>query len=185
MVHAIALAVVLHMSNAASVPAHALAKAQTEVTRLYRDIGVDVEWSRSASVSGDDVFAIHVILVPYETGDLQQRPKTVMGAALRTDQGTNIAYVFYRRVESEAAQYGVPPAFVLACAIAHEIGHLLLPDGFHSGHATAGLMRPCWGRDDFLRADRGQLSFLPEQAVLIRGRLQTTVEGQGGDGARQ
>ena len=185
MVHAIALAVVLHVANAAAVPAPVLAKAQTEVSHLYRDIGVDVEWSPSSSLRGDDPFAIHVILVPYETGDLQQRPQTVMGAALRTDQGTNMAYVFYRRVESEAAQYGVSLAFVLACAIAHEVGHLLLPDGFRSGHSSAGLMRPCWDRDDFLRADRGQLGFLAEQAVLIRGRLQTAVEGQRGDGARQ
>jgi hypothetical protein len=177
--------VVLQLSNAAAVPAPLVVKAQTEVTRLYRDIGIDIEWSRSASLRGNDGLAVQVILVPYETGDLQQRPKTVMGAALRTDQGTNVAYVFYRRVESEAAQYAVSVAFVLACAIAHEVGHLLLPDGFRSGHSSVGLMRPCWDRDDFLRADRGQLGFLPEQALLIRGRLQPAVEGQRGDGARQ
>jgi len=171
MVHAIALAVALHLSNAASVPVPTIAKAQAEVVRMYRDIGVAIEWSPSGVLRGDQPQAIHVILIPYETGDLQQRPKTVMGAAIRTPRGTQVAYVFYRRVEAEAAQYGVSPAFVLACAIAHEIGHLLLPDGFQRGHSRAGLMRPCWDRDDFRRADMGQLRFLPEQALLIRARL--------------
>ncbi|OLC50590.1 MAG: hypothetical protein AUH43_04590 [Acidobacteria bacterium 13_1_40CM_65_14] len=171
MVHAIALAVALHLSNAASVPVPTIAKAQAEVVRVYRDIGVDVEWSQPGVLRGDQPQSIHVVVIPYETGDLQQRPKTVMGAATRTPHGTRVAYVFYRRVEAEAAQYDVSPAFVLACAIAHEVGHLLLPDGFQSGHSRAGLMRACWDRDDFRRADMGQLRFLPEQALLIRARL--------------
>jgi hypothetical protein len=44
-------------------------------------------------------------------------------------------HVLYRRVEREAAQYDVSPAFVLACAIAHEIGRLLLPNELQRGHA--------------------------------------------------
>jgi len=171
MVHAIALSLVLQLSNAADVPAPIVTKAQAEVVRVYRDIGVDIEWSASGVVHGNSSRAIHVILVPYETGDLRHRPQTVMGAAIRTARGTQVAYVFYRRVAAEAAQYDVSPAFVLACAIAHEIGHLLLPDGLQRGHAGAGLMRPCWDRDDFRRADMGQLRFMPEQALLIRGRL--------------
>ena len=171
MFHAIAFAVVLHLSNAAAVPVPTLVRAQSEVVRVYRDIGVEIEWSPSGVLRGDQPQAIHVILIPYETGNLQQRPKAVMGAAIRTPQGTQVAYVFYRRVESEAAQYAVSPAFVLACAIAHEVGHLLLPDGFQGGHAPAGLMRACWDRDDFVRADRGQLRFGADQALLIRERL--------------
>jgi len=172
MVHAIALSLVLQLSNAADVPAPIVAKAQREVVRVYRDIGVDVEWSTRSASGLARLAGIHVIVLPYETGDLQQRPKTVMGAAIRTAQGTQVAYVFYRRVESQAAQYGVSPAFVLACAIAHEVGHLLMPEGMHSRHADAGLMRACWDRDDFRRADMGQLRFQPEQAVLIRARLE-------------
>jgi len=171
MVPAIAFSLVLQLSNAADVPPPILTKAQTEVVRVYRDIGVEVEWSTRSASGLDRLSGIHVIVLPYETGDLQQRPRTVMGAAIRTAHGTQVAYVFYRRVESEAAQYAVSPAFVLACAIAHEVGHLLMPDAMQSRHADAGLMRACWDRDDFRRADMGQLRFLPEQAVLIRARL--------------
>ena len=56
---------------------------------------------------------------------------------------------------------------MLACAIAHELGHLLLPT---AGHSDLGLMRAWWDRDDFGRAERGQLRFSAEEAALLRGR---------------
>jgi hypothetical protein len=168
MVHAIALSVVLHLSSAAGAPPSIVAAAQTELVRLYRDIGVTIEWS-PGEMRGAAPDRIHVILIPYETGGLQRSARTVLGAAMRTPQGTKVAYVFYRRVEAEAAEYVVSPAFVLACAIAHEVGHLLLPGGLQSGgHSSTGLMRPHWNRDDFIRAGRGQLRFDDDQAMQIR-----------------
>ena len=88
-----------------------------------------------------------------------------MGATVWTEQGTPVVYVFYRRVEVEAQRYAVSIALVLACAFAHEVGHVLMPDG---GHSQEGLMRACWNRDDFNSADRGQLRFIPAQVALIR-----------------
>ena len=107
MLPAIACAVVLHLANAAGVPPTTLAKAQAEVVRVYRDIGVDVQWSASGIVPGASVQSVHVIVVPVETGELRRQPQTVMGAATRTPHGAQIAYVFYRRVAAEAAQYDV------------------------------------------------------------------------------
>jgi hypothetical protein len=173
MLHAIALSVVIHLFNAANVPAPVVARAQSELARVYRDIGVSIEWlpPADAHIHGPD--EIHVILIPYETGGLQQNLHPVLGAAIRTPHGTKVAYVFYRRVEAEAAQYSVSPAFILACAMAHEIGHLLLPGGLHEGgHSPTGLMRPTWNRDDFIRADRGQPRFDDDQAALIRDQPQ-------------
>ena len=115
---------------------------------------------------------IRVILLPYETGELQRRPKAVMGAALRTGQGTRLAYVFPRQVERQADHFGASRTLVLACAIAHEIAHLLLPTG---GHSDLGLMRASWDRDDFGRAERGQLRFSAEEAALLRGRTSVTT----------
>jgi hypothetical protein len=45
-----------------------------------------------------------------------------------------------------------------------------MPDGSHS---REGLMRACWNSDDFYRADRGQLRFIPEQAALVRRRVRS------------
>ena len=56
---------------------------------------------------------------------------------------------------------------VLAHAMAHEIGHLLLP----YGHAATGLMRADWDAKDMRLAVHGRLNFTSEQAELIQTRL--------------
>ena len=55
------------------------------------------------------------------------------------------------------------PATTLALVLAHEIGHLLLPE---YSHAPSGLMRAHWeGRVDNIP------SFIPAQATTIRMML--------------
>src|SRR5438105_4851783 len=121
MVHAIALVVVLQMSNLADVPRATVASAQAEVARLYRDIGVDIEWTPRGGV--DD--AVRVVVVPCETGGLRDRSKAAMGAAVQVSRHTRVAYVFFGPLARAADRYAVSVEMVLACAIAHEVGHLL------------------------------------------------------------
>lgn len=167
MTHILAAALVLQMSNFSGAPAVTVHQAQREVTRVYAEIGVPLEWSEP-DARVDRQTAIQVVLLPYETGDLRRSENMVMGAAVRTGAGNAVAYVFYRRVEAEADRYHVSPGLVLACAIAHELGHLLLP---MRTHAAAGLMRACWSRDEFHRAGEGRLTFLPAEVVRIRDGL--------------
>jgi len=176
-IHAIAIAVLLQMNNVARAPEAEIERAQQEVIGLYHKIGVDVAWTRPDPPRPTPPPAIRIVLVPYEAGDMLRREKTVMGAAVLTELGTSVAYVFYRQVEAQARQYGVSLAMILASAIAHEAAHLLLPDGRHS---PDGLMRACWTRSDFQRAGQGQLLFSIEQAALIRARtaLQPLVEDE-------
>ena len=184
MTYAIAVAVVLQINNVVGVPGLNLERAQQEVTRLYRGIDVDVTWIASDAPPAAALRAIRVVLVASEGGDLLHRPSSVMGAAVVTDRGTQVAYVFYRQIESQARQYDVSAAMILGAAIGHEVGHFLLPGAQHS---PDGLMRACWTRDDFYRADQGQLRFSTEQASMIRGRagLQALVEHKSGHGAGQ
>jgi hypothetical protein len=168
MTHFFAAALVLHLANFSGAPAAIVHVAQEEVTRVYADIGVPLEWSAPSDAPADPRPAIRIVLLPYETGDLRRSENTVMGAATRTAQGNLIAYVFYQRVRAEADRYDVSPALVLACAIAHELGHLLLPV---RTHAPTGLMRACWSRDEFHRAEHGQLTFLPAEVARIRDGL--------------
>src|SRR5262245_54922394 len=90
-----------------------------------------------------------------------------------------MAYVFYDRVERVArthlhtgrrtGTYDFDDVVVLAHAMAHEIGHLLLP----YGHSATGLMRANWDEADLLRAVHRKLNFTVEQAESIRARLLT------------
>jgi hypothetical protein len=167
MTHTLAAALVLHLVNLSGAPASIVRDAQHEVTRVYGEIGVPLEWSDGADASAD-ASDIRVVLLPYESGDLRHSETQVMGAALRTPRGNAMAYVFYQRVQAEANRYHVAGPLVLACAIAHEVGHLLLPT---VGHAPTGLMRACWTRDEFNRAEQGQLRFLPADVARIRAGL--------------
>lgn len=88
-----------------------------------------------------------------------------------------MAYVSYNRVERIARTYlnaprrramdDIDTVIVLAHAMAHEVGHLLLPHG----HSATGLMRAGWDGQNLRLAVRAQLKFTPEQAELIRARL--------------
>jgi hypothetical protein len=181
MTHILTAALVLHLSNFSGAPTVAVQRAQEEVTRVYAEIGVPLDWRDTREPEIDRQPAIRVILLPYETGGLRQSDKTVMGSAVHTAGGNPIAYVYYRRVQTEAARYEVSTELVLACAIAHELGHLLLP---MRAHAPDGLMRACWSRDEFHRAEHGQLRFMPAEIAGIRAGLDLPVEHERGDRAR-
>jgi hypothetical protein len=168
MTHLFAAALVVQLLNPSGAPSAIVRQAQEEVTRVYAGIGVPIEWSAKSVTTSDRTTAIRLVLLPYETGDLRRSERQVLGAAMRTSDGNAIAYVFYRRVQAEANRYQVSIGSVLACAIAHELGHLLMPD---AAHAASGLMRAGWSRDDFNRADQGQLRFLPDEVARIRAGL--------------
>jgi hypothetical protein len=168
MPHVLSIALVLQLHNFASAPGAVVDKAERELTRVYDDIGVHLEWDRANDRHSGAPAAVRIILIAREAGDLRRSPHTVMGATTWTDRGTPVVYVFYRRVEIEAQRYAVSLGLVLACALAHEIGHVLMPD---VGHSQEGLMRACWNSDDFHRADRGQLRFMPAQVARIRASV--------------
>jgi hypothetical protein len=103
---------------------------------------------------------------------------TALGVAIGTSEHRGrLAYVFYNRVEyiarthlnvsHDAERKDLYSIVVLAHAMAHEIGHLLLP----YGHSPTGLMRADWNAKDLDLALDGRLNFTSAQAELIRGQL--------------
>jgi hypothetical protein len=57
---------------------------------------------------------------------------------------------------------------LLACVIAHELGHLLL--GAY-GHSIHGIMRDRWDIEQTRLALMSQLAFLPEESKLMKSAL--------------
>jgi hypothetical protein len=75
-----------------------------------------------------------------------------------------------RRAKSDDAEFEVP--IILGCAIAHEVGHLLLGSNSHSG---SGIMQRRWERKEMRHAMTGTLLFTPEQAKLIQAETQARM----------
>ena len=154
----LAAVVTIPLFNVSSASPTVLADAQRDFVRIYARIGVDIIWSDSPS-------ALPLIVRDEEPGEFKRSAKPVMGAAVRTANGNPVAYVFYRRARDEAARYGAPLPSVLASAMAHELGHVLLPS---MPHAHDGLMRACWAEQDFVDAAAGRLRFSAVEAAAIR-----------------
>ena len=181
------LPIVLQVAGHGNVPLHIVALAKAEVTRIYRDAGVNVVWIDATSSGGwshrlqssgtfDPGFAL--VVLPPEMSDQLPVAATALGVAIGTSEHRGrLAYVFYNRVEHiarthlnvshDAVRRDLYSIVVLAHAMAHEIGHLLLP----YGHSPTGLMRADWNAKDLDLALDGRLNFTSAQAELIRGQL--------------
>jgi hypothetical protein len=186
------LTIVLQVPGYGGVRPDIVTRAKPVVARIYREAGVNIIWSDARSGAGeadtprasrafDPGFAL--VILPREVADQLNVATDALGGAAGTPECRGrMAYVFYNRVERIARTYlnasrrramdDIDTVIVLAHAIAHEVGHLLLP----YGHSATGLMRAGWNGQDLQLAVRGQLKFTPEEAELFRTRLTQSLD---------
>ncbi len=157
----------------ASVSRVVLGRAAEDATSIYDLAGVELVWSTTRSVECDppaDGHWVRVVLYAgrksRELGERANAGPFTMGFAPCAGMTTGpctIAYIFYDRIEELARATSVPPGRVLGLAIAHEIGHLLLP---RRSHSALGIMRPA------LDLNRSILpQFTASEAGIIRARV--------------
>lgn len=134
---------------------------------IYQKAGITLRWIIDDHTTADRTLT--VILTTSATAP-SGLTSDATGVAPSPGDGTRgtTAYVFIDRVMSFAASRRVAPPYVLACAMAHEIGHLLLPP---NAHTSDGIMRPSWHPQHFPPQRPGIPGFPPEQAQLLRRRL--------------
>jgi hypothetical protein len=161
--------VVIRIGNASGLNVADLASAQKLVTAIYAGAGVALEWPADQTPSAAP--ALTLILTTMATAPAGISPES-MGVAPSPGDGTRgtIAYIFMDRVTTFVARYRVAGSYVLACALAHEIGHLLLPP---NAHRADGIMRGNWHPALFPPMAPGVLGFPPDQARLLRLRVQS------------
>jgi len=85
------------------------------------------------------------------------------------------AYISNRRAHDVARECAASPGMILGLAAAHEIGHLLMSAGDHSG---SGLMRACWDVKDLVRAARGDLRFTDDQVMQLIAGVRARIARQ-------
>ena len=142
-----------------------LHRAQELAAEIYERAGVTLDWSGAATPTGR---TLTIVLTTIATAPRGISPES-MGVAPSPGDGRRgtTAYVFMDRVTSFVATHRVSAEYVLACALAHEIGHLLLPP---NAHQPIGVMRSNWHAKLFPPHAPGVPGFPPEQARLLRLR---------------
>jgi hypothetical protein len=176
------LPIVVQIPDDRHVSVNVVSRAQDEVTRIYRAAGVHVVWIAGSSTGTSDPGFTLIVLprpIPHElTTATEPVAADALGVAVGTrEHRGRVAYVFYDRVESivrtrmnMSRQLGMDDMYnatLLGHAMAHEIGHLLLP----YGHSATGLMSANWDAKGMRLIVKGCLYFTSDQAELIRGQL--------------
>jgi len=130
--------VVLHVTDFQGVAADQLASAQREASKIYSSIGVRLVW-RNGSAKLDSVgraVNVDVVILDKDMADRHNRDLTVFGQA---SHATRRAYIYYSRIMAYSMLRHGNPDRALAIVLAHELGHVLLPE---YSHASTGIMRP-------------------------------------------
>jgi hypothetical protein len=157
--------VLVLLQNDANILADVAAAAQAEVLRLFELADIDVVWV--TKVPAPDIRLRVVALVTWEPREEKLAAALGLTYGNERTRGTR-GYVFWRRVERASSSFTAALHNVLAVAIAHELGHMLLPDG---AHAKRGIMEAAWNREHFGWASAGLLQFSSESSALMTRRL--------------
>jgi hypothetical protein len=161
--------VVVH--NRSRLLTHTVADAQKIVDRVFASAGVQLVWlprlpsNLSAPVEWP---IIRIIVVAKEAAQAIGYRRDALGFTPGSKSGDAwLAYVLGHRVSAVARGYRARPAVVLASAIAHEMGHMLLS----ARHSRTGVMRTTFNQSDFRKIAAGDLMFTSLEAAEIRARL--------------
>jgi hypothetical protein len=157
-------AVVVHVSNCEPASADDRVAAQALVAAVYANVGIRLVWTGgSAAIARADGHRHVDLVILSEAMTRRKRPQPHPDALGESSPVSNRAYVHYSRVVEYARHTGSAAHIVLALAVAHELGHLLLPE---KSHARQGLMSASF---------KGRIGhvprFDPEQAATMHARL--------------
>ena len=159
-----------------------LQKAEDVTTGIFQKAGVNFVWftcarnvkfsDKASCPDAMDTTDLILSIVPHSMSKGLRGKDEVEGLAVDgPDNFSGHAWVFFDRAKEVAAKHLLNLANVLGNLMAHELGHLLLGS---SSHSKIGLMRAGWSREEFIAANRGELSF----SAAERERIQKGVEAR-------
>lgn len=157
----------IRIDNLSDVPGRDLGRAIEEAGRLFRLIGVHVTWTQLKPNAANPPSDLVVALI-----DRDQLPERfcsagALGVASHLPDDPGHAFIFFERVKRVADRRS-DPGMLLGFVLAHEVGHLLLPPGFHSRN---GIMRGHWVMNDLKPDTAFLLQFSDREAALIHDRV--------------
>jgi hypothetical protein len=159
---------VVRVANEAKLPHDLLQAARLRAGEIFESAGVSLQWRdvdeevRPRTTGAADVFVVLASTrLTAVICTVNRLPPHTMGAAMARQR--QLAYVFTDRIQELATRKRLMPSTILGEVIAHELGHLLLPD---LAHAKGGVMRATLD----VRF-HGPAQFTQEEAAALRARL--------------
>ena len=167
------LTIVLTVLNQAQVPERILSRAKAECDRIYRALGVTLIWSDTIDSSARPQMSVNIVSKPFgarltipDSLAIKVADARVLGVAPGYKERRDLTvWAFYERIEDTAILLALDSGLLLGHIIAHEMGHVLLPDNSHS---QTGLMRAAWDKSQAATAVTSNVRFTPGESALIR-----------------
>lgn len=174
--------IIVSVHDFAHIGSKTLTQSEQLSTRIFALAGVDAQWTTgslsdaktllndfSATPSGRCTAPLPAVLqVQVLSRAPNGFPSLGLGYSLPcAGQGVQVT-IFADRVEAVARTTLTSFYRVLAYALAHELGHVLLRS---SVHEQSGLMKGIWTKTDWHRAAVTVIAFAPQDALFIAGEL--------------
>jgi len=159
------LEVAIELYIAAGVQPEALRRTLARVDRIFAGTSISLRWQGCEEKCGTVEGAFGIGLTASRTAAPESA--SALGYAMLGPGDGRRAVVLIPRVTWHADRAGVPLEIVLAHAIAHELGHVLMRSARHA----PGIMEAHWGRETSRRMMQGTLGFCPAQAAAMRHRV--------------
>lgn len=151
------------------------------VDGVFRPSGINLIWLHCAvsdtpenlacsSPSGPNDISLRIYRRTKADFKIKSHAKGGFSLLLSPEGGRGIIHVFFDRMIEVSQCHKVPLELVMGIAVAHEIGHLLLP---RQPHALAGIMRAELDSADWRLATQGWLGFTDGQNEIMTAGLQT------------
>jgi hypothetical protein len=175
--------ITIRLHNYAAVPKRLLERAQKEAGRVLSQAGVELHWVDCPIPRADleryppcpetgGLNMIDLNLLPRKMAELAKQPNRTLGLTpmSKERQRVSITMVFVDLVKEHTRLGQASVSQLLAYAIAHEMGHILLRT---STHSSTGIMRSDWTATDLQQITQGYLLFTPQQGERMRTELST------------
>jgi len=178
--------VMILVYNIVQAPPAAVARAETEAGRILGVAGLRAVWvdcldrHSAADPQGlcDKAREPSDVVLRVLPGHIQSRLQDTLFGLVFPPTLASVYYEYAGRLASTNNEISI----VLGCAIAHELGHLLLGPGSHS---AGGIMSGEWGSKELQLALMGRLLFASQQAKLIRAEARRRMSLQTGTAKKQ
>ena len=183
------LSLSLRVINTAGVSRLTLDRAERVTAAVFRRIGVEVVWTypegeqavaaAMAAATAQPRYYLRILRWPGQLGNRLDRH-----AGGFAPSGGCLIHVFYDSVKAEAEAGRLPEHMIFGYIVAHELGHIFLPPGYHSQN---GVMRALLNQRNWRAASCGNLVFQDAEAARIReGILLARIrEAEAGGGPMQ